>query len=347
MNTKDYCNKIYRLLKQLPIKNDNVYYSGNFGIKCPYCGHTDKTKTSTHMNVKLDVDDGEFPVFHCVKCDSGGIVTKDFLEDLNIFNTDISMYESQLKVYISKNVHKKGIKNNNIKLKILPPLDIPESHKKIKYLSNRLGINITTNDLLKYKIILNLKDFLAYNNINIYTRDERIIESLDKKYIGFLSTNNEFISFRNISDNYTKYEKRYINYNIFGLKTNTRRIYTIPNKLDILKPANIIITEGVIDLLGIYNHLESFKELDNSLFISTMGLGHDNVIKYLNKMGILFGNYHIFPDNDGKLTLSDFRKMKRNLSYNMLHCTMTVHYNKIGKDFGVTKDKIKLQTYHV
>ena len=346
MNSEEYAKKVYNILKEadLKVKNDTVYYNGQFGVKCPYCGHTDKSRTSTHLNIKLTNLDGGFPVFRCVKCETSGKVDKEFLEDLEIYNTDLSYLQSQLKIEMSKNVHRKGLKNNKVQIKILPPLNINSTHTKIQYLEDRLGIKLTTKDILHYKIILNLKDFLAYNKLN-YTRDPRVIDSLDEKYIGFLSANNEFISFRNITGNYNKYEKRYINYNIFNLDENTRRIYTIPNKINILKPVHVILAEGAIDILGIYNHIYNKNPDENTLFVATMGMGHDNVIKYLNKMGILFAHYEIYSDTN--MNLSDYRQMKKKLGYNLDMCTLDVCFNKLSKDCGVTKDKISIQRYRV
>lgn len=341
-----YCNEIYNLLKSsLDIFNDNIDYNNSFGIKCPYCGHTDKSPNSTHLWIKFpDNDDAGFPIWHCVKCDKGGLFTPKLLDDLEIYSSEISYEFSKLKIKNSKLIGSIAKKRNKTKkLTILPPLNNQYTINKINYIENRLGIKLSYDDILRFKLIFNLKDFLSYNHIPNYTRHEKIINSLDEKYIGFLSINNELISFRNITNNYTKYEKRYIIYDIFGLE-NTDKFYTFykPDKINIMDKVKVVLCEGAFDLLGIYYHIYN-KKTKNIIFMAVCGMGYENAIKYLNRLGILFADYEIYSDNT--VTMSTYRKMKNKLDYRLKYSSITIFYNSIGKDYGVTKSEIKLKKY--
>lgn len=338
-----YNENLYSLLKTLDVTKDNVDYNNSFGIKCPYCGHTDNSPNSTHMWIKF-LDDDQFPIFHCVKCDNGGIVTPKLINDLGLYDTDLQYNFSQLKIKNSKKIGIIGNKKNKLKkLKLLPPLNIPQTINKIKYFEDRMGIKLSANDLSRFKIIFNIYDFLNYNEINNLTRNKKIVDSLDEKYIGFMSCNNELISFRNITNEYNKYEKRYIIYNIFNLE-NTIKLYSIKmhNKINIMKRVKVIMAEGTFDIIGVYKHIYD-KEPKNSIFIAVLGMGYASVIKYLNTMGIIFADYIIYSDNT--VPLNTYKEMKKELGFRLNHCSLTIYYNTIEKDYGVRKEQIKLKKF--
>lgn len=343
----EYVQSVYELLKLLDIKHDTVDYNGYFGVKCPYCGHTDRSKFSTHVGIKMTNLDGGFPVFHCVKCDIGGIVDQRFLEDLDLYDADLKYLEGSLKTELRKRVGQKGFKSNRIKpIKILPPLNNKHTIAKIKYFEERLGIKLTTKDMIRNKIIFNLKDFLSYNNITNYTRHENVVSSLDKNYIGFLSTKNEFINFRKIDDNFTKYEKRYSIYNIFGLDDNTTKFFTLGSgRINVMKNIDVIMAEGTFDIFGVLYHIYDNKIPDDTIFMAVGGMGYASAIKYLNKLGILFANYQIYSDSS--VELSTYRNMKHELGYRLKGNDITIHYNTLSKDCGVPKDQILIKSFKI
>ena len=341
----EYTQLVNELLQQLEIKNDQVNYNGQFGIKCPYCGHTDRTRTSTHLYIKMTNLNGSFPYYNCVKCGNHGSVTESFLQDLGIDDPELKYQEGVIRTELKKRVGGKGFKKNRVKpLKILPPLNNKFTRQKIDYIEKRLGIKLTTKDIINKRIIMNLKDFLKYIQLSP-TRHEMVIDLLDEKYVGFLSTSGEFIHFRKIDNNFSKYEKRYMIYNVFGLEDNTNKIYTLSEagKVNVMEDIHVIMAEGCFDILGIINHIYDNKIPKNTVFVAVTGMGYTSSIKYLNRLGMLFANYEIYSDNTVPLT--DYRKMIKDLEFRIDH--LTVNYNKLYKDCGVPKDMIKIKSYDI
>lgn len=338
-------NILKALLLSLPVYNDTSYYNNMIGVRCPFCGDSKKSLTKTHLNVRLTDEEFSVPVYRCNRCGASGRVDSYFLDLLGLYNSDFE-YENKIN---NKNaaliVGNKGFKQNKIKpIKLLPPLNNESTRIKKEYIENRLGIKLTVEDIKRYKIIFNLYDFLEYNKIKTLTRKEYITDGLDNQYVGFLTCNNEFINFRNIG-NIDEYYKRYINYNIFGIQDNTKRFYILSNNINIMKKCKIIIAEGVFDILGIYNHIYNKETKDNVLFCAVQGMGYNNIIKYINKLGIIFANYEIY--SDAEVELKKYIKLKDELGFRVENSKFTICYNLLSKDCGVTKDKIKIKKYEI
>ena len=85
------------------------------------------------------------------------------------------------------------------------------------YLNSRLGLNLTYSDYANQKVVFNLKDTLLNNHIYKLSRDENIVDQLNDNFVGFLSSDNNYVNLRRICDEgivYHSIDKRYINYNI-------------------------------------------------------------------------------------------------------------------------------------
>lgn len=343
----NYEEELYKSLKSLPVCHDeSLGYSGFVTVRCPFCGDSRKNPNNAHLYIKIIVDKDDRQWYKCQRCQEGGLVDDFLLDSLGIYDPILSELQKERNKNISKIVGKKGYRYNKIPtLKLLPPLDNIYTDAKIKYIENRLGIKLSIQDILNYKMVLNYWDFFKYNYIKQFTRHSNIIEGLDKNYIGFLTTKNEFINSRKIYDDYDDYFKRYINYNIFGLKDNTIRLYTITNKIDLMKNFKIIMAEGIFDIIGIHNHFYKKKKSDNLIFCAVLGSGYESAINYFIKRGILFADYYIYSDKEVKL--SQYKKLKKKLDYKISDSKFIIFYNELGKDYGVTKDKIKLIKYEI
>lgn len=343
--TETYEQVLYELLTSLPVHDDSTFtYDGTIKVRCPFCGDSPKNKKSTHLFVKVMVDEGDVQYYKCMRCSAGGWVDSYLLELLQLYNPDLDELEKERNKKRKSISGKKGFRTNNIaRLRLLAPLNNNTTKKKIKYIENRLGITLTTQDILNYRMVLNYYDFFNYNNITEFTRHKNILNALDENYVGFITTNNEFINSRKIIEEYDKYQKRYINYDIFNLN-NTSKLYVISNdKVDIMAKAHIILAEGVMDIIGIFNHIYNKEINSNTIYCAVLGSGYEYAIKYFISKGILFADYDIYSDDS--ISISEYRNLIKKLDYKVLDSNINIHYNTIKKDCGVKKEEISLRSY--
>jgi len=318
--------------------------SGNKEIltRCKFCPDS---SNMNHAHMYISTGQNDEPIyFYCHKCNTTGIVThKRLLEwgiyDVNLGSNLINYNKDVLK--LSKNKRFKDseiyklnnsfISNNNL------------SKVKLDYINNRLGLNLTYNDLLDNKIVLNIKDLLYSNNITEYTRKEYIIDELNSMFLGFISQDNAFINMRNLFINKTSklLQKRYINYNIFNKFDNTLRFYTIPTNIDLSKQIKIYIAEGPFDILSIKYNL--VKDINNSIFSAICGSSYINAIKHFITMGLINIEFHIYID----LGIPDYivRLIRDKLI--IFNNPVYIHTNIYPgeKDMGVRKERITERIY--
>lgn len=319
--------------------------SGNKFIltKCVFCGDG-KHETSRHLYICIK-DDTIIPWCYCHLCHGTTLITPEFLStyydvyDINILS---NVYSYNKKIFReNKNLRfVKDFDTYNISNNFITEDDL--SQVKLKYINKRLGTSLNYDDILKNKIVLNLLDLLDTNNIDKYTRSYNIICELSKSFIGFISTDNAFINLRNLRKDkipIKSIDKRYINYNIFDKKDNTKRFYILPTNIDLNNPLpiKICISEGPFDILSIYYNLRN-KE-SHVIYAAILGSGYVNIIKhFINKLKLINIEFHIYKDNDTKEYVLNHIS---NILY-PLNIPVYVHNNTyVGeKDFGVSKEKI-------
>ena len=349
---KEYSESIYKCLKQnLSFLDDRDFKrTGMLITRCPFCGDSRKHRNKGHFYICCKPSK-EYPYLwcKCQRCGTFNILNKDnyVLELFNIFDDSNDVLRKEFNISLTKRFGSTIMRNNTIKkIKILPPLNNEYTKMKLKYINERLGIKLTQEKIEEYKIILNLKDFLNYNKIENLTCSKFKLDMLDKYYIGFLSTNNEFINFRAIDDKIIGYNdmKRYENYNIFGFKENTRRFITIKNKINIFKNIDIISAEGPFDIISIRENIYNCND-KNKLYVANMGMSVYSLMVYFMKRGLIFNNLKIFADKG--VSLDFYRDVKRKLDYRYKSDNIEIYYNKFKneKDFGVPKEKIKPELY--
>ena len=335
-------------IKQLFIDNitKNIYpYYFNtakteISIRCIYCGDSVNSPKSAHLYIELN--NPTCFKFYCQKCNEGGMVTPDFLKDIHIYDNELNLALFKLNKnlkYKKKNLENYFLIGGNIKRKKLtfPKLEgTIDEYFKLKYVIDRLGVEFKAKEAAeKYKIILNFEKFIEHNKITIFTERDKVLDSLNDNCVGFLSYDQSHIIFRSINPEITRF--RYHNYNIFGNYENSKRMYTIKTSIDILKPKiNVIVTEGILDILGVYNHFYKDKKEDNHIFIAVNGKGYSLIFQNLARMGFLDMDIEIYSDND--VNRRFYQNMKK---YNSIlkNNKIKLYYNTIGKDFGVEKNK--------
>lgn len=316
--------------------------------RCFYCQDSSNTFNG-HFYISIPKDDTEYSQFYCQKCKAKGIVTSSTLLEWGIYDAQICTLLLSHNKKVDSNPKAKMKYSTSFICNIKPPIYKPDqlSLYKLGRINERLKTNLTLEDCKRLKIILNLKDLIKANRLQ-YTRDSRIVDQLDFGFVGFLSHDNAFLNMRNldmIKDIYNGINKRYVNYNLINQYDNTKRFYTIPNRIQATnQPLRIHIAEGPFDILSIYLNLRNRD--DASIYSTVAGSGYMGLIRYLIVyLANPFIELHIYPDND--IDDSIFKYCKNMLS--PLNIKIYIHRNTFygQKDFGVSMDKIKETIYFI
>lgn len=305
-------------------------------FRCPFCGDSHNMR-SKHFYVKVGLD-GSHPVYYCQKCKTSGLLTTPILNSWGIYDIDLNVNLS--KSYKNRKIIRSNYAKNNYSLTNNYTADNELSKVKLDYINKRIGTQLNYKDLQDLKIVLNLLDVLNSNNIQNYTRYPNIMRELDSSFLGFISSDNAYINLKNLRRGKVSpyIDKKYLDYNIFGSEDSDHKFYIIPNTIypHTNERIKINIAEGSFDILSIYLNLKN-KEPQN-IYASVWGSNYISVLKYLLiEMKFFYSEIHIYRDND--IDISEFYEIANFLKiYNI---PLYIHTNLIGKDFGVSIDKIK------
>ena len=298
---------------------------------CPFCGD---------RRPKLYIgpfNDPNTPIqYNCFVCKVKGYIDQSFLDDLGI--------AQQIDPEILKSNHvsdyKAGYYKNNQRYNLR--YDFITSNQltdyKLKYINDRLGTQLTYQDCIANKIILNLNDLLMSNNINFLTRHPKTVEQLNNYFIGFLTRSCASLNMRNIiSGSYAEskleesLQQKYINYKVFK-NTPDDDYYILPCVLDTRKHVKLFIAEGPFDVLGIkYNLIRSD---DNCVYIAGKGKAYEKALYWFIYTAMPYSmEVHFFPDKD--VEDQTLRYIPR--KYAMFGYKFYQHRNKYRdeKDYGV------------
>lgn len=319
-----------------------------FRTRCIFCGDSKKDPNKMRLGIKVDVKNPDEPVlYHCFNdnCGRAGVLTNQMLKQIagaqQIKVSVDSINRSVMKSSGNTKINRyKNTKIINVKIPKLFPKDI----EKARYLFNRIGKIIDPNDFEGLKIVWSLKDFITLNNLK---ENSEYAWMLDRDYIGFLSINNDFIVFRDITGKHKK--MRWFKYNVFGFYDNSGSFYSIPAKIDLLTSEDIHIhaAEGPMDILSILYNLED-NDRKNKIFLSSNdGEFYTPLLNYFEK-GFVGKNIYIdmYKDNDTDIeNILDLRKKLKVYTTDINN--IRIYYNgyEDEKDFGVPKDKIQKELY--
>ena len=306
--------------------------------RCHFCGDS-RDPSSAHMYIGMR---GEAIVYNCFKCNASGLVDGKFLRDMGCYDTNI--------MYLCQEQNKKNSTNNSYRSsgnRMIKPrlLNIPLSNneyaiRKLQYISNRLGTTFTPFDAARFKIIINLKEFLNFNGITSYTRNAEMVDLIDKFFVGFLSIDNRYVLLRRLvpEGKLPKFiDYRYINYNIFGENDDGVKYYTIPTQINPLQPLDIHIAEGAFDILSIYMHVAPLGT--NGIFAAIGGKSYSSLVRYfIVNYGFSGFNLHLYPDSD--ISMDQMMRIKEDISNFNIHIYIHRNIYQGEKDFGVSMDRI-------
>lgn len=302
--------------------------------RCNYCGDS-SDPAHGHFSIHIDINNDTPMMYRCLKCDASGLITDTVLEEAGVYLS--SDMQSELKSFNRKAAKKMNLVNVDMEHFNVPVYnDSLINSRKLDYLNRRLGTNIDYIEAQDMKVILNLYDFIKLNDMpTIAALKMSHIKFLNDNYIGFLSTNNNCITFRNITENksYMRYFKTLIN----PTNINPDTFYSLPNSIDLLytKDINVHISEGIMDILSVYKNVVNKK--DNNFYYASCGFGYLTILKYLIHHGLNSGlNIHIYSDNDKK-DYDHFKYLfhRSSISYWMDHIWIHRNTYENEKDYGV------------
>ena len=326
-------------INQLPV---HIWNSANNQVccRCPYCNDS-RNRLHGHFSIKIDTNSDSIIVFRCFRCNESGILTSQVMEDIG---APLSIEDAKELDALNRPSNKSTYARQRPLNYKVPVIINPIDNKiKLDYLNNRLGIEFTPEMIQESKIILSIMDFFSENKIKIPDHiNPKLIKIIEENYIGFLSANNNKITFRRIINN--EQLNRYIKLSIDPYNTSPNNFYSIKNPgMDLLytEPVHIHIAEGTFDILSIkYNlfHDDSQKHL----FFASCGYNFGTIIKWLIYMGINTDlHVHLYSDND-KSDEEDIKVLNSGINkYWIDHAYIHRNMFQGEKDFGVPSIRIK------
>ena len=323
-------------------------------IRCrmPDCGDSPNIN-SAHMYVGVSRKDPSKLGYECKKCSAAGYVNEDFLR---LYDIDSSRFIDYFKSVGRSGLRKSYDINKNRKLDVVIPRSIKATDKfKVDYISKRIGREITVDDIDTMKIVLNLRQFLEFNKIDIMSmvtvpnvenvdivEIEKMksnlnstIDELSKNFFGFLSANNNRITMRNMGS-LSMTEK----YHVFTIDPTIQDPFIYYPKMNIdicTQTPEIVMAEGVFDILNIREHFyDGGVGHENIFFAAVGGAGsYRRCLKSILKMtGFIDGRVTIYSDSD--ITVDQYRRMFSEFSE---YIRFTLVYNTSSKDFGDKSDE--------
>ena len=303
------------------------------------CNNPDCNDKTGHLYIGMR---NGIPMYHCKKCPNSGRVTIGFLNSIGIYDNDVNLELHKIKSN-SKLITYKTNKKNLYVLRNSFISNTKLSEVKLKYINKRLGTNLSYNDLLQLKIVLNLYDVLDDNNIKKYTRYPNVMDELNNSFIGFISSNNASINMRNLREGKViKYvDKRYVNYIIFENNDDPISSYVIPStiNLNLYERTRINIAEGPFDILSVYLNILKGQP---GVYKALQGNNYLSLVDYiLSDLKMFYSEVHIYRDLG--VDYEEFIQVSQILK--IFNIPVYLHTNaSIGeKDFGVSPDKISEQ----
>ena len=339
LEVQQYLKNLYPI-----VKGEGIQYR----TRCILCGDSKKDPNKMRLGIKVDPSNPEEPIlYHCFNCERRGVLTNQMLQEIAsdqasiISRVNVDAINKQI-LNSPGNIKTNRWKNSKvIKVNIPPLYPDKNSIKKARYVFDRIGKIIDPAEFAGLKIVWSLYQFLKENHLKEKGKYGWL---LDKDYVGFLSVNNDYIIFRDITNTH---KMRYVKYNIFDFYDDSQCFYSIPSRVDLLSTEDIHmkIAEGPFDTLSVLYNIED-NQRENTIYLSSSNsVFYTPLLHYFQK-GLVGSNIFvdIYKDNDSKI---NFPLLKKRLKpYLTSVANTTVYYNGYSdeKDFGVPKERIQVET---
>ena len=313
-------------------------------IRCPECGDSIKSDHG-HLSITRS-----YPfLYKCFRCNWSGAVDADFLSCLGVEITPEikeALRENHKAVVESakeQNLQKEKSITNFLRGK-QRKFFVPEVKEEnmdnqcLQYLNDRFKTEFTKEELDKFRVIADLREFWILNHIDWWPREKEELTTLANWYLSFSSSDgNEFISRRTFDDEEDELLGRYLE---TKLNKNAERLYCFKDSLDLCEThLKLVIGEGIFDLIGVWNKFPKYRE--GYVFAACLGKSLESVLDFFVSLGFLHIEVNFFADND--VTDDTIRKWWREMEYpSILGFRLSIYRNKMGKDFGVPASEIRL-----
>ena len=309
--------------------------------RCFYCPDSSDPK-SRHFYISIPRSEDEPSMYDCKLCHSSGVVTNRTLMDWGVYDPNIA---EDLIIHNRKASKKHRTLFQKVVYNVNNTFTTEDDTAKIKldYFNQRIGTNLSFQDLRDLKVVLNLCDILKGNGITQLTRNPDIVSQLNANFLGFLSIDNSNLNMRRVCDPglvYKTIDKRYVNYRIFDA-INTDRFYTVPTSVDLSYPQRVKlhIAEGPFDILSIYLNC---RQREPGIYSSVAGSNYyGSITNFIFNYRLPYVEVHLYPDNDKYGKRDRMIKLASMLSELMI--PLYVHRNLYDgeKDFGVPPSRIR------
>lgn len=341
MVTRELKELVLTRLREQPVCVPNSMRT-QWTIRCPYCGDS-ANQAHGHLSIKIDLDDDSSPMlYRCFKCDASGVVSDQFLQDIGIYLDTNSIKE--LRNMNRRSSKKNLFTNDRIENFVTPlPENTELNQTKLKYINDRLGLQLTYEDCVRLKIILDFDQFLRLNmirdsDLTLPAWNHKVIQYW---YVGFLCQSNNVINFRYIGKD-PKYN-RYLKVILNPHNHNPASFYMIPASITVVtdQPLNVYIAEGTFDIISIHENFG--KDDDRSIYAAICGYGPGAILRYLIYNGLMYrANVHLYCDND-KSDRDEYNVILKHPEVLPWIKNLYFHRNMYenAKDYGIPKDHIQ------
>jgi len=303
---------------------DNLGYvkmtSKNFITKCPWC-ELGKDKDHYHMYIST-----EAPIFHCfhATCEQKGNLRKLLkkiqghdISEVFIDKKALDIARKKKQVFEDKELEQYEL--------IVPKLEPDKYMIKDLYLKKRLKFSNVFTILVK-GLIYDINKFIDINQISVGEKLFRIREYLHSNFIGFLTEHNSTVIMRNTNDS-----EDFRFYKMMIQESNFLDYYKL--KGNSFNSNTIVLAEGIFDIFG--EHIFDTIGIKDKvkLYASALSSNFTALVK-----SIVFHEQIFRPDvvilSDRGIPKYKYEQLKKYNSH--IINSLTVYYNKVGKDFGNT-----------
>ena len=304
-------------------------------VKCPICNEGDRERNHSHCYI--GPIEGHPPlVYHCWINDCSGVVTPQFLHDLDIFDMELDTLlnrynRSNTTNPVSKSKIKEIVKRKK-NIEIPEIQDMALNEYKLRYMQQRLGVAFSYENLQSLNVVMDLDQFLQHNGLDINPRYKKYRKMLAHDYIGFLSTQRDWLILR---DTTNTRELRYVKYSLFNSIDKSEIVFTVPGtRSDVFADdVNLNVCEGTFDALGVFCHVKKYDRTNN-IYAACCGSGYVNTIRYFIRLGFIGNlNVHIYSDSDKRLKF--YRDIDIAAKIKPWVKSIHIWYNDKSKDYGV------------
>lgn len=275
---------------------------------CPFCGNN-KWKFYLYININDDSSVG----YDCKRCNRKNyVIDQTILHSLGADGVDIPKFKNV------NHVRQNGELFTDIEL--LP--DETDISKIQYYIQERLGITPTFDELKMFQYVADPIKYLKQ-----VSSDEVDPNKFINRFCFKLTNGGLTCRYHNDS------QMRWLKHSV--IKNGGPGLYTIHKGINTRAPINVVIAEGVFDVIGLFYH----GNIENGVFISVQGTNYASGIQYVLDKGIFGSTVSIGIYKDGNVSNPDIRYNKK---YEKIFKSITIYENVIESDYGYPKDKIEI-----